>query len=87
MKEEEGKTARGEGTQTETNTDTEQTLTKIKNYFNKNGLPLNSMKTQCIFIGSRALIYIYKKKLETQLSVLGRPLSIPVGVLILRTAL
>ncbi len=36
--------------------DTEQTLIKIKNYFNKNGLLLNSMKTQCIFIGSRALI-------------------------------
>ncbi len=35
---------------------TEQTLTKIKHYFNKNGLLLNSMKTQCIFIGSRALI-------------------------------
>ncbi len=36
--------------------DTEQTLIKIKYYFNKNGLLLNSMKTQCIFIGSRALI-------------------------------
>ncbi len=36
--------------------DTEQTLIKIKHYFNKNGLLLNSMKTQCIFIGSRALI-------------------------------
>ncbi len=35
---------------------TEQTLTKIKHYFNKNGLLLNSMKTQCIFVGSRALI-------------------------------
>ncbi len=36
--------------------DTEQTLIKIKHYFNKNGLLLNSMKTQCIFISSRALI-------------------------------
>ncbi len=36
--------------------DTEQTLIKIKHYFNKNGLLLNSMKTQCIFVGSRALI-------------------------------
>ncbi len=36
--------------------DTEQTLLKIKHYFNKNGLLLNSMKTQSIFIGSRALI-------------------------------
>ncbi len=36
--------------------DTEQTLLKIKHYFNKNGLLLNSMKIQCIFIGSRALI-------------------------------
>ncbi len=35
---------------------TEQTLIKIKHYFNKNGLLLNSMKTQCIFIGCRALI-------------------------------
>ncbi len=35
---------------------TEQTLTKIKHYFNKNGLLLNSLKTQCIFIGSRALM-------------------------------
>ncbi len=34
---------------------TEQTLTKIKHYLYKNGL-LNSMKTHCIFIGSRALI-------------------------------
>ncbi len=36
--------------------DTEQTLIKIKHFFNKNGLLLNTMKTQCIFIGSRALI-------------------------------
>ncbi len=36
--------------------DTEETLIKIKHYFNKNGLLLNSMKTQCIFIGSRTLI-------------------------------
>ncbi len=28
---------------------TEQTLTKIKHYFNKNGLLLNFIKTQCIF--------------------------------------
>ncbi len=35
---------------------TKQTLTKIKHYFSKSGLLLNSMKTQCIFIGSRALI-------------------------------
>ncbi len=35
---------------------TEQTLTKIKHYFNKNGLLLISMKTQCIIIASRALI-------------------------------
>ncbi len=36
--------------------DTEQTLKKNKHYFNKNGLLLNSTKTQCIFIGSRALL-------------------------------
>ncbi len=36
--------------------DTQQTLSKIKHYFNKNCLLLNSMKTQPIFIGSRALI-------------------------------
>ncbi len=36
--------------------DTEQTLIKIKHYINKNGLLLNSMKNQCIFIGSRALL-------------------------------
>ncbi len=36
--------------------DTEQTLTKIKHYFNKNVLLWNSMKIQCIFIGCRALI-------------------------------
>ncbi len=35
---------------------TEQTLNKIKHYFNKNVLLLNSMRTQCIFIGSRVLI-------------------------------
>ncbi len=35
---------------------TEQTLTKIKHCFNKYGLLLNSMKTQCIFLGSTALI-------------------------------
>ncbi len=36
--------------------DSERTLTKINHYFNKSGLLLNSMKTHCIFIGSRALI-------------------------------
>ncbi len=36
--------------------DTEQTLIKIKHYFNKNGLLLNSMKIQGLFVGSRALI-------------------------------
>ncbi len=36
--------------------DTEQALIKITHNFNKDGLLLNSMKTQCIFIGSRALI-------------------------------
>ncbi len=36
--------------------DTEQTLTIIKHYLKKKGLLLNAMKTQCIFIGSRALI-------------------------------
>ncbi len=35
---------------------TEQTLTKIKNYFDRNGLLLNSKKTQYILIGTRALI-------------------------------
>lgn len=35
---------------------TEQTLGKIKNYFNRNGLLLNSKKTQCIFLGTRALM-------------------------------
>ncbi len=35
---------------------TEQTLPKIKHYFNKKGLLLNSMRTQYIFIGSRAFI-------------------------------
>ncbi len=40
---------------------TEQTLTKIKQYFNKNGLLLNSVKTQWIFIGSRALISNYQR--------------------------
>ncbi len=33
----------------------EQTLLKIKQYFNNNGLLLNSKKTECILIGSRAL--------------------------------
>ncbi len=36
--------------------DTEQTLTKIKYCFTKNGLLLNSMIAQSIFIGSTALI-------------------------------
>ena len=31
----------------------EETLTKAKNYFDKNGLLINPKKTQCIFIGSR----------------------------------
>ena len=31
----------------------ENTLTQVKNYFNRNGLLVNSNKTQCIFIGSR----------------------------------
>ena len=31
----------------------ENTLTQAKNHFNKNGLLVNSNKTQCIFIGSR----------------------------------
>ncbi len=35
---------------------TEETITKIKHYFNKNYFLKNSMKTQCIFIGSTALI-------------------------------
>ena len=35
---------------------TEETLARVKTYFNKNGLLLNSQKTQCIFIGTRALI-------------------------------
>ncbi len=35
---------------------TEQTLNNIKDYFNKNGLLLNMKKTQCMFIGSRALL-------------------------------
>ncbi len=36
--------------------DTEQTLITIKHYFNKSSLLWNSMKTQCIFRGFRALI-------------------------------
>ncbi len=35
---------------------TEETLNKIISYFNKNGLLLNTKKTQCMFIGSRALL-------------------------------
>ncbi len=34
----------------------EQTISKIKHYINMNGLLLNSKKTQCIFVGNRALI-------------------------------
>lgn len=34
----------------------EQTLSKIKSYFNKNGLLLNMNKTKCMFIGSRNLL-------------------------------
>ncbi len=34
----------------------EQTISKIKHYINMNGVLLNSKKTQCIFIGNRALI-------------------------------
>lgn len=33
-----------------------ETLTKIKKYFNANGLMLNTTKTQCMFIGCRGLI-------------------------------
>ncbi len=57
---------------------TEQTLTKIKHNFNKNGLLLNSLKTQCIFIGSRALI----SNIPGNTTTMGTALSIPV-----RTAL
>ena len=35
---------------------TEETLEKIKRYFNRNGLLLNMNKTQCMFIGSRNLL-------------------------------
>ncbi len=35
---------------------TEGMLKKIKCYFNKNGLLLNTNKTKCMFIGSRALL-------------------------------
>lgn len=35
---------------------TEETLRKVKLYFLKNGLMLNSKKTQCIFIGNRQLL-------------------------------
>jgi len=35
---------------------TEETLRMAKNYFNKNGLLINSKKTQCIFIGVRHYI-------------------------------
>ncbi len=34
----------------------EQVTSKIKHYFKMNGFLLNSNKTQCIFIGNRALI-------------------------------
>ncbi len=33
----------------------ETTLTKVREYFNFNGLMLNTDKTQCIFIGTREL--------------------------------
>ncbi len=36
---------------------TEKALTKRKHYFNRSGFLLNSMKTQCIFIESWALIF------------------------------
>ena len=35
---------------------TEETLSRIKRYFNRNGLLLNMNKTQCMFIGSRTLL-------------------------------
>ncbi len=34
----------------------ETTLSLLKTYFNKNGLMLNTSKTQCIFIGTRTRI-------------------------------
>ncbi len=36
-------------------TQAQTTLTRAKNYFNTNGLMLNSKKTQCLFVGTRAL--------------------------------
>ncbi len=38
--------------------DTEETLVKCRRYFPKNGLMLNSSKTQCVFIGNRQLLSI-----------------------------
>ncbi len=35
---------------------TEETLDRIKRYFNRNGFLLNMNKTQCMFIGSRTLL-------------------------------
>ncbi len=35
---------------------TEETLDRIKRYFNRSGLWLNMNKTQCMFIGSRTLL-------------------------------
>ncbi len=56
---------------------TEQTLTKIKHYFNKTGLLLNLWKHS-------ASLYVqelsYPKFPVTQLSLLGRPLSDPASV-------
>ncbi len=52
--------------------DTEQTLTKTKHYFNKNGLLLKSMKTQCIFIDYRALI----SKIRSNTTISAREASI-----------
>ncbi len=37
-------------------TRTENTLTQIRSYFLKNGLKLNTDKTQCIFLGTRQLL-------------------------------
>ncbi len=36
-------------------TQTQTTLTRAKTYFNSNGLMLNSNKTQCLVVGTRAL--------------------------------
>lgn len=36
--------------------DTEDTLVEYRRYFLKNGLMINSSKTQCIFIGNRQLL-------------------------------